>query len=198
MTFSSHKRLVRNSSPRRASAVLVFLGDGPGRGAASCREADAVAAQGGAAAAAAVMPADDDVLHLEHIPANCITDRQFRSVCTTTLAMLRWTKQFARSRFHDFVRGHRLSEQPIHKYSATACRESLGKNSGSRARMASAQARFCAKSDPAFPMLKLILRDFADLSKPFFQHRAGADPRIFKLICQRRWSQQPASAPSGI
>jgi hypothetical protein len=48
--------------------------------------------------------------------ANCITDRQFRSVCTTTLAMLRCTKSSPGSRLTISLAGTRLSEQPIQRY----------------------------------------------------------------------------------
>src|SRR5436189_106558 len=46
--------------------------------------------------------------------ANWITDRQLRSVCTTTLAMLRWTKSSPGSSPTMSLAGTRESAQPIH------------------------------------------------------------------------------------
>ena len=72
--------------------------------------------------------------------ANCITDKQFRSVWTTRLATLRWTNNSPGSRSTISLAGTRLSEQPIHRYSGSCWRESLRKNSGSSCRMRPAQA----------------------------------------------------------
>jgi hypothetical protein len=46
-----------------------------------------------------------------------MTDRQLRSVCTTTLATLRWTKTSPGSRPTIWLAGTRESEQPIHRNS---------------------------------------------------------------------------------
>src|SRR5690242_3456699 len=73
--------------------------------------------------------------------ANWITDRQLRSVCTTTLPMLRWTKTSPGARPVIWLAGTRLSEQPIHRYSGACWRASLVKNDGSWRRISSAQAR---------------------------------------------------------
>src|SRR3954470_5341324 len=48
--------------------------------------------------------------------ANWMTDRQLRSVCTTTLAMLRWTNTSPGARPVIWFAGTREAEQPIHKY----------------------------------------------------------------------------------
>src|SRR6476660_1504375 len=77
--------------------------------------------------------------------ANCITERQLRSVCTTRLAMLRWTKSSPGSRPTIWLAGTRLSEQPIQRYSGNCWRESLLKNSGSCRRIAWDQARLASK-----------------------------------------------------
>ena len=53
--------------------------------------------------------------------ANSITERQFRSVCTTTFAMLRCTNTSPGSKLVISLAGTRLSEQPIHKYSVACC-----------------------------------------------------------------------------
>ena len=47
--------------------------------------------------------------------AYCSTDRQLRSVWTTTLATLRWTNSSPGSRSTISLAGTRLSEQPIHR-----------------------------------------------------------------------------------
>src|SRR6185436_10761837 len=77
--------------------------------------------------------------------ANCITERQLRSVCTTRLAMLRWTNSSPGSRPTIWLAGTRLSEQPIQRYSGNCWRESLLKNSGSCRRIACDQARLASK-----------------------------------------------------
>ena len=58
-----------------------------------------------------------------------MTDKQFRSVWITTLAILRWTKISPGRRSTIWFDGTRLSEQPIHKYSGFCCRESFAKKS---------------------------------------------------------------------
>ena len=47
--------------------------------------------------------------------------RQLRSVCTTTLAMLRWTKTSPGARPMIWLAGTRESEQPIHRYFGACC-----------------------------------------------------------------------------
>ena len=73
--------------------------------------------------------------------ANCSTDRQFRSVWTTTLATLRWTNSSPGSRPTISLAGTRLSEQPIHRYSGACWPASRVKNAGSRLTRSAAQAR---------------------------------------------------------
>src|SRR4249919_466067 len=77
---------------------------------------------------------------LSRSTANCTADRQFRSVCTTTLAMFRCTKTSPGARPMIWFAGTRESEQPIHRNFGACCIDSCLKNSGSSARMRSAQA----------------------------------------------------------
>lgn len=63
---------------------------------------------------AAVMTADDDVLDVQHVDRYWIADRQFRSVCTATLAMLRCTNTSPGRRPTIWLAGTRLSAQPMH------------------------------------------------------------------------------------
>src|SRR5687768_10693734 len=53
--------------------------------------------------------------------AYCSTERQLRSVCTTTLATFRCTNISPGSRFTISLAGTRLSEQPIQRYSGACC-----------------------------------------------------------------------------
>src|ERR1700679_518428 len=92
--------------------------------------------------------------------ANWITDRQFRSVWTTTFAMLRWTKSSPGSRLTISLAGTRLSEHPIQRYSGDCWRESFRKKSGSLWRMASAQSRFWVKRWSSCPMTGVRIRVF--------------------------------------
>src|SRR5476651_114758 len=62
--------------------------------------------------------------------AYCSTDKQFRSVWTTTFATLRWTKSSPGSRSTISFAGTRLSEQPIHRYAGACCAASRWKKSG--------------------------------------------------------------------
>src|SRR5262249_25545370 len=78
--------------------------------------------------------------------ANWITDRQLRSVCTTTLPMLRWTNISPGIRPTISLAGTRLSEQPIQRYSGACWRDSSSKNPGCELAMRAAQARFLRKS----------------------------------------------------
>src|SRR5262245_17901698 len=73
--------------------------------------------------------------------AYCITDRQFRSLWTTTLATLRWTNTSPGSTSMIWLAGTRLSEQPIHKYLGACSAANRWKNVGSLAVIRSAQAR---------------------------------------------------------
>src|SRR5262249_21361929 len=75
-----------------------------------------------------------------------MTDRQFRSVCTTRLATLRWTKSSPGRSPTIWFAGTRLSEQPIHRYSGDCCCASFAKKSGSCRRMRSAQVRLFSNS----------------------------------------------------
>src|SRR6185436_4559553 len=72
-------------------------------------------------------------LTLRMSTANCMTDRQLRSVCTTMLAMLRWTNTSPGSSPVIWLAGTRLSEQPIHRYSGACWFDSRWKNSASSA-----------------------------------------------------------------
>src|SRR6188768_2018414 len=76
--------------------------------------------------------------------ANCATERQLRSVWTTTFARLRWTKISPGSRPTIWFAGTRLSEQPIQRYSGDCWVESLEKNSGSDACILADHARLFA------------------------------------------------------
>src|SRR5690606_34392703 len=78
--------------------------------------------------------------------ANWITDRQFRSVCTTTLAMLRWTKTSPGATSMIWLAGTRESEQPIHRYSGACRRESRSKKPGSSALTRSDHLRLLSSS----------------------------------------------------
>src|SRR5581483_10630875 len=79
-----------------------------------------------------------------------MTERQFRSVCTTTFATLRWTNISPGSRPTSCVAGTRLSEQPIHNYSGVCCLDRLSKKSRLCALMLSAQALFPSISFSSF------------------------------------------------
>src|SRR6185369_14596292 len=78
--------------------------------------------------------------------AYCSTDRQFRSVWTTTLATLRWTKSSPGRRPTISLAGTRLSAQPIQRYFGDCCATSDEKKFGSRSLMRRAHARLLSKS----------------------------------------------------
>src|SRR5690606_37904337 len=78
--------------------------------------------------------------------ANWITDRQLRSVCTTTLAMLRWTKTSPGAMSTIWLAGTRESEQPIHRNFGVCSFDSRWKKVGSSASMREAQASFFCSS----------------------------------------------------
>src|SRR5687768_3293682 len=78
-------------------------------------------------------------LTLRTSTANCSTDRQFRSVCTTTLATLRWTNSSPGSRPTISFAGTRLSEQPTQRNSGAWIFSSREKNVGSCLTRAAAQ-----------------------------------------------------------
>src|SRR4051812_38568862 len=78
--------------------------------------------------------------------ANWITDRQLRSVCTTTLAMLRWTNTSPGARPVIWFAGTRESEQPIQRYCGDCWRARREKYSGSAAVAARAQVRLFSRS----------------------------------------------------
>src|SRR4051812_48791040 len=77
--------------------------------------------------------------------ANWSTDKQLRSVCTTTFATFRCTKSSPGSRFTISFAGTRLSEQPIHRYSGACCAASSEKNRGRSATILAAQRWLLAK-----------------------------------------------------
>src|SRR3546814_2495946 len=72
--------------------------------------------------------------------ANWITDMQFRSVCTITLAMLRWTNTSPGARPMTWLAGTRESEQPIHRYLGACSSDRRSQNCGSSLRTPSDQA----------------------------------------------------------
>src|SRR5690606_5252705 len=78
--------------------------------------------------------------------ANCSVLRQLRSVCTTTLAMLRWTKTSPGIRPVIWLAGTRESEQPIHRYLGAWMRERRSKKVGSSALTFAAQSLFLSSS----------------------------------------------------
>src|SRR5690606_4784155 len=73
--------------------------------------------------------------------ANWITDMQSRSVCTITLAMLRWTNTSPGDRSMTWLAGTRESEQPIHRYLGARSLDRRSQNPGSSSSMRSAQDR---------------------------------------------------------
>src|SRR5690606_30186963 len=89
--------------------------------------------------------------------ANWITDRQFRSVCTTTLAMLRWTKTSPGATSMIWLAGTRESEQPIHRYSGDCSRESRSKKPGSSALTRSDHLRLLSSSSERVGIRRGIL-----------------------------------------
>jgi len=78
--------------------------------------------------------------------ANWITDRQFRSECTTTLATLRCTNNSPGSRFTRSFAGTRLSAQPIHRYCGACCWVSPVKKPGRDASVFAAHRRLLSRS----------------------------------------------------
>src|SRR5690349_19500461 len=83
-------------------------------------------------------------LTLSTSTANWMVLSALRSVCTTTLATLRWTKISPGGRSTIWVAGTRESEQPIHRYLGACCCASFSKKSGSWAVMLAAQRRLLA------------------------------------------------------
>ena len=80
--------------------------------------------------------------------AYCSTDRQLRSVWTTTFATLRCTNSSPGGRSTISFAGTRLSEQPIHRYVGACCAVRREKKSGStRARSAAQRRLFSNRSD---------------------------------------------------
>src|SRR5690606_9152510 len=78
--------------------------------------------------------------------ANWMVLRQLRSVCTTTLAILRCTKTSPGIRPVIWLAGTRESEQPIHRYLGACRPDRRLKNCGSSARTFSAHSRFLSSS----------------------------------------------------
>src|SRR5574338_1199874 len=77
--------------------------------------------------------------------AYCSTDRQLRSVWTTTCATFRWTNSSPGGRSTISFAGTRLSEQPIHRYAGACCATRREKNSGFWRARAAAQRRLLSK-----------------------------------------------------
>ena len=76
--------------------------------------------------------------------AYCSTERQLRSVCTTTFATLRCTNTSPGARPTIWFAGTRLSEQPIQRYSG-ACRSARSAKNGGRLRPSPPPRRGCAR-----------------------------------------------------
>src|SRR5688500_17818993 len=74
--------------------------------------------------------------------AYCITDKQLKSVWTTTFATLRCTNISRAIMPTSLVAGTRLSEQPIQRTVGDCCLAKVWKKSGSLLLMFAAQARF--------------------------------------------------------
>src|SRR3982751_4727809 len=77
--------------------------------------------------------------------AYCRTDRQLRSVWTTTLETFRWTKSSPGNRPTISLAGTRLSEQPIQRYLGDCWVESFSKKRESRVRISLAHCRLLSK-----------------------------------------------------
>src|SRR5690606_14008542 len=90
--------------------------------------------------------------------ANWITDMQFRSVCTITLAMLRWTNTSPGARPMTWFAGTRESEQPIHRYLGACSSDRRSKNCGSSLRTPSAQAWLLLRSFASACFMASILQ----------------------------------------
>ena len=92
MTLSSHSRSSRAPSSGSRVEQRAMLGrDVLHVPQPVVDQAERLALVGGAHAAAAVVSDDSTCGTFSASTANCSTDRQLRSVCTTTLATLRWT-----------------------------------------------------------------------------------------------------------
>src|ERR1019366_5900300 len=76
--------------------------------------------------------------------ASWIVERQFRSVCTTTLATLRCTNISPGNNPTIWFAGTRLSAHPIHRYGGVCWPMRRAKKSGSRRVISAAQARLFA------------------------------------------------------
>src|SRR5690606_3960472 len=90
--------------------------------------------------------------------ANWITDMQLRSVCTITLAMLRWTNTSPGARPMTWLAGTRESEQPIHRYLGACSSDRRSKNCGSSLRTPSAQALLLLSSFASACFMDSLLR----------------------------------------
>src|SRR6185312_2448828 len=78
--------------------------------------------------------------------ANCITDRQFMSECSTRLEIFRCTNTSPGSMPRIWLAGTRESEQPIHRYFGVCCLDRRVKNPGSCARIDCDQRRLLSSS----------------------------------------------------
>src|SRR5690606_20758331 len=107
--------------------------------------------------------------------ANWITDMQFRSVCTITLAMLRWTNTSPGARPITWLAGTRESEQPIHRYLGACSSDRRSKNCGSSWRTPSAHAWLLLRSLASACFMMLFL--WAGEAHPAREHaRKSSDP----------------------
>src|SRR5690242_12614760 len=78
--------------------------------------------------------------------ANCITDRQFMSECSTRLEMFLCTNTSPGSMPRIWLAGTRESEQPIHRNFGVCCLDRRVKNPGSCARIDWDQRRLFSSS----------------------------------------------------
>src|SRR5690606_9439132 len=115
--------------------------------------------------------------------ANWITDRQLRSVCTTTLAMLRWTKTSPGAMSMIWLAGTRESEQPIHRNLGVWILDRRSKKLGSSASMREAQASFFSSSSSSrligSPGAATAPLSQSDADVPWFGEKAhGLEPTL--------------------
>src|SRR6476661_3534244 len=118
--------------------------------------------------------------------AYCSTDRQFRSVWTTTFATLRWTKSSPGSSPTISLAGTRLSEHPIQRYCGACWEARLWKKSGRRAVISAAQRRLfsnrCGNVDDTVADNRRNLRSEMSDSGLARPKRALHDRRTFRDV----------------
>src|SRR5438874_13245221 len=135
--------------------------------------------------------------------ANWITERQFKSVCTTRLPMLRWTKSSPGIRPTISFAGTRLSEHPIQRYRGDCWCASFAKNAASDRRMRSAPARLFRKGSRSTSRLRDRFAPLACVAVRGDQSFNGRDvDRLLEMFlkagCQRALALQgPAASRDG-